>query len=111
MTQDELNEVLRLVNDARRAIGQPQLERLPKGVRRDSCECPIARAFRIGDEYSAASRLTLVLADYNDEWANAIAKIWNTERPRKGAVGLPKLITDFTGAFDAGEFPEFEEAA
>jgi hypothetical protein len=108
--QPKQKDVLRLVNKARKAAGQKVLSRLPKGLRANARQCPLARAFEgsifvgrlhipskeVAEKYAAAFEKTPVTVSYDDRWA----------------IDLPELFLKFIYYFDIGLYPTLiEEAA
>lgn len=101
-----LRETVRLVNRARKALGDKPLRSLPVGSRHHSTLGPLARALRSEDhvvtvgEHSARFRSELD--------ARKVAEAWGEKAVRYDGsytVGLPELLADFVHRFDRGEFP------
>ena len=92
-------EVLRLVNEARVALGQKPLKRLPKGERGDVSYCPLAIALHtwIGAENASVE---------SDREAERLAEVWGTEKLCDGEVWLPRVLREFVLDFDAGKYPD-----
>lgn len=89
------------VNEVRRVLGVKELDDLPKGLRHESLECPIARSFEDIAQMSIDDD-TL----YVDDWrlAQRIGRVWGFGSLR--SARLPTEIREFVSAFDRGLFPE-----
>jgi hypothetical protein len=94
--------VLGWVNHARRAIGLPPLNQLPKGIPGDVGRCPLAEAvpgLEVHSEYCVA-------APRQARW---LAGAWGAEPGADGRFQLPPPLIAFVHAFDAGRYPELVE--
>jgi hypothetical protein len=102
------NNVLHLVNAARRELGLPLLDQLPRGLRASPAHCPIALAL----EGKAEVLLKVAAVPRHDqETASALARAWQTQAQldeHYGAwfVPLPEALRRFVTDFDGGKFPE-----
>jgi hypothetical protein len=103
----DLEEVLVLVNKARAALGQPPLETLPRGKKRDSSDCVIARSVGV----NVGNRIAWIAAGRRRERrlvAGLLAEAWHSPQDVIGRrrVLLPGALRQFVVDFDAGAFPE-----
>ena len=94
--------VLGWVNHARRAIGLPPLNQLPKGIPGDVGRCPLAEAVPGLEVHSSYC----VAASRQARW---LAGAWGAELGPDGRFQLPPPLTAFVHAFDAGFYPELVE--
>lgn len=100
-----IQDVIKLVNDARKALGMEPVDDLPKGRRKQPCLCPVARALSTGERHAAVSATAVAFGV--EAQAQVVASTW--ERPRASmSVQLPPPLSDFVVAFDRGELPQYE---
>lgn len=79
---------LDFANELRREVGKAPLAKLPPGVPKDECECPLARALRPA---AGAVENDQVLLATDDE------AVW---------CDLPPTVADFVARVDGGYYPE-----
>lgn len=97
-----MNEALRLVNVAREAMGLDPLAEMPKGVREDNIDCPLAVALQAVVQSYAVKMY---------DWAAPrVAAAWGTPWVRVYEdvcyVQLPPELAQFIEEFDSGGIPE-----
>ncbi len=99
------------VNEIRLKQGRDPIPELPKGLRGNQCECPIARALtaHVGRWESINGAVALGFDD--EEAAPKAAEALGARVLRGGGlldlplVKAPTAISDFAVLFDAGRFP------
>jgi hypothetical protein len=104
------NNVLHLVNAARRELGLPPLEQLPRGLRASAAHCPIALAL---DQKAEVLPKAAAVPGHDRETASALARAWRTQAQLDEHYGvwfvpLPEALRRFVADFDDGNFPELE---
>lgn len=109
-----LERVLKQVNGALEACGQPVLAGLPFGVpchpRMDVVARALSAILAPRGEAVSSDRITVP-----KEFANAVANAWKTQklpgRPYETTadVMLPRILKEFVQRFDRGKFPELVE--
>lgn len=111
MTKTELlRETLRLVNNARKALGEKAIKYLPVGSRHHSRLNPISLALRSDDfvitVYDRTARLR------GESRAKKIAEAWGQQKPINYfgvyEVRLPEELVEFLHRFDRGEFAHLD---
>jgi hypothetical protein len=107
------NNVLRLVNAARRELELPPLEQLPRGLRGNAACCPIALAL---DRRAQILLKAAAVPGHDQKTASALARASQTHAQldeRYGAwfVPLPKALRRFVADFDGGSFPDLDAEA
>jgi hypothetical protein len=107
------NNVLHLVNAARRELGLPLLDQLPRGLRASAAHCPIALAL---DEKAEILPKAAAVPGNDRKTASALARAWQTraqldEHYGVWLVPLPEALRRFVTDFDDGNFPELEVEA
>lgn len=107
-----LEQALKLVNDARAAIGQPPLSELPKAIAKHPCQCVISRSLPAHLE-PHTGLVSLILGPQFKQEAEQIASAWKTDAARttdyENKVKLPPVLQDFISLFDRGAYPELIE--
>jgi hypothetical protein len=107
------NNVLHLVNAARRELGLHPLDQLPRGLRTSVAHCPIGLAL----EGKAEVLLKFAAVPRHDqETASALARAWQTRAQLDEHYGfwfvpLPEALRRFVRDFDDGNFPELDVEA
>lgn len=104
-----LRETLRLVNNARKALGEKPLRSLPAGSRHHSRLNPISRALKSEDFIITVQERTARLR--GESRAKKIAEVWGQKPiPYYGTyeVKLPNELVEFLHRFDRGEFPHLD---
>jgi hypothetical protein len=102
------SSVLRSLNDARRALGIPELDCLPVGHTHRMGGCPISRAL---PGVVGVDGVAFAIPDQ----AIAVASVWHTSvlfsRTGVYIARLPRTLVQFVQDFDLGAFPELEADA
>jgi hypothetical protein len=107
------DNVLRLVNAARRELGLPPLDQLPRGLRASPAHCPIALAL---DEKAEVLLKAAAVPGHDWKTASALARAWQTQAQLDEHYGvwfvsLPEALRRFVTDFDGGNFPELDVEA
>lgn len=110
----DMVKVLDLVNSARAAQGLNSISVLPKGVKEDGRNCPLARGlngavYRIDGDVIELGELT---EEQLEKWVIAwgLEEDFNMEHLEDvGMLGTPQELADFIEEFDDGKYPELVE--
>lgn len=105
MTKKPPAEVLRLVNEARVALGKGKLKELPKGGREDCETCPLSIALGM----IVHSRTVCVSTRRESEslvraWGTG-GRLWSSSGTNWD-INLPEPLVKFVEDFDAGKYPD-----
>jgi hypothetical protein len=101
------------VNAARRELGLPPLDQLPRGLRGNAACCPIALAL---DRKAEVLLKAAAVPGHDQETASALARAWQTQAQldvhyRVWFVPLPEALRRFVADFDGGNFPDLDAEA
>lgn len=133
METNALNIVyaIEVANQLREAFDEPQLEDLPKGLKNNSSQCILARAFNfkcavVNFKCAVAPSATVWFVEFNGEHHAQAAKLAEvlgvevSELPKicdcatcsnskRYRVSLPREIGQIATAFDAGHLQQYVE--
>lgn len=96
-------EVFKLVNEIRIALGATELKELPKGTKVSASDCPIRNAL---SDIGCTSFYAYIVFNEEDKRINILHKNLGIEKPMPFALSSPDILMEFARAFDAGIYPE-----
>lgn len=98
------NEVLSLINAARKESGMRPLKKMPKGQRESFHSCPVAKALGV----EAVTKWSVI--DSNEDRIKACQEAWGMpqreSRPYGWRVTMPPALQTFVEEFDNALYPE-----